>query len=194
MVSALMSRTGAAAVVEWVEGVRNVHENHIGVATNSPPFDWHMINLRNYVNQTAMDVPTLSLSGETVAPLGQGTGMLGLPGDFTPPSRFVRAAAFAVPRPHEVRIAREAFGRGEILHPAVAPQAADAAKRRQAAFGRNAGTGQHTHGMSGREPLGEILHVPRVPASRPPHLYPILTKRPSERPSGRARPTLDKAR
>jgi choloylglycine hydrolase len=91
----LHDRTGAAAVVEWVEGVRNVHENPIGVATNSPPFDWHMINLRNYVNQTAMDVPTLSLLGETVAPLGQGTGMLGLPGDFTPPSRFVRAAAFA---------------------------------------------------------------------------------------------------
>jgi choloylglycine hydrolase len=91
----LHDRTGAAAVVEWVDGVRKVHDNPIGVATNSPPFDWHMTNLRNYVNQTAMDVPTRSLSGETMAPLGQGTGMLGLPGDFTPPSRFVRAVAFA---------------------------------------------------------------------------------------------------
>jgi choloylglycine hydrolase len=72
-----------------------VHDNPIGVATNSPPFDWHMTNLRNYVNQTAMDVPTLALAGEAIAPLGQGTGMLGLPGDFTPPTRFVRAVAFA---------------------------------------------------------------------------------------------------
>jgi choloylglycine hydrolase len=88
-------RTGAAAVVEWVGGVRRVHDNPIGVATNSPPFDWHLTNLRNYVNQTAMDVPALSLGSQTLAPLGQGTGMLGLPGDFTPPSRFVRAVAFA---------------------------------------------------------------------------------------------------
>jgi choloylglycine hydrolase len=91
----LHDRNGSAAVVEWVGGTRQVHDNPIGVATNSPPFDWHMTNLRNYVNQTAMDVPTLSLAGEQLAPLGQGTGMLGLPGDFTPPSRFVRAAAFA---------------------------------------------------------------------------------------------------
>ena len=33
--------------------------------------------------------------GVTLQPLGQGTGMLGLPGDFTPPSRFVRAVAFS---------------------------------------------------------------------------------------------------
>jgi choloylglycine hydrolase len=88
-------RTGAAAVVEWVGGVRQVHDNPIGVATNSPPFDWHLTNLRNYVNQTAMDVPALALGSESLAPLGQGTGMLGLPGDFTPPSRFVRAVAFS---------------------------------------------------------------------------------------------------
>jgi choloylglycine hydrolase len=91
----LHDRAGAAAVVQWVGGVRHVHDNPIGVATNSPPFDWHLTNLRNYVNQTAMDVPPLSLDGEVLAPLGQGTGMLGLPGDFTPPSRFVRAVAFA---------------------------------------------------------------------------------------------------
>lgn len=91
----LHDRSGAASVVEWVGGKRHVHDNPIGVATNSPPFDWHMTNLRNYVNQTAMDVPTLSLDGEAIAPLGQGTGMLGLPEDFTPPSRFVRAVAFA---------------------------------------------------------------------------------------------------
>jgi choloylglycine hydrolase len=91
----LHDRGGAAAVVEWVGGARHVHDNPIGVATNSPPFDWHLTNLRNYVNQTAMDVPALSLDGEAISPLGQGTGMLGLPGDFTPPSRFVRAVAFA---------------------------------------------------------------------------------------------------
>lgn len=91
----LHDRGGAAAVVEWVEGRRRVYDNPIGVATNSPPFDWHMTNLRNYVNQTAMDVPSVSVDGTAIAPMGQGSGMLGLPGDFTPPSRFVRAVAFA---------------------------------------------------------------------------------------------------
>ena len=42
-----------------------------------------------------MDVPALAINGKIIAPLGEGTGMLGLPGDFTPPSRFVRAVAFS---------------------------------------------------------------------------------------------------
>jgi choloylglycine hydrolase len=91
----LHDRGGAAAVVEWVGGTRHVYDNPTGVATNSPPLDWHLANLRNYVNQTALDVPPLTVDGMTLAPLGEGSGMLGLPGDFTPPSRFVRAAAFA---------------------------------------------------------------------------------------------------
>ncbi len=91
----LHDRGGASAVIEWVGGARKVHDNPLGVATNSPPFDWHMTNLCNYVNQTAMDVPPLDIDGTTLAPIGQGSGMLGLPGDFTPPSRFVRAVAFS---------------------------------------------------------------------------------------------------
>jgi len=91
----LHDRNGEAAVVEWVGGTRQVYDNPIGVATNSPPFDWHLTNLRNYVNQSAMDVPALAINGKIIAPLGEGTGMLGLPGDFTPPSRFVRAVAFS---------------------------------------------------------------------------------------------------
>jgi choloylglycine hydrolase len=91
----LHDRDGAAAVIEWVAGRRHVYDNPIGVATNSPPLDWHLINLRNYINQTAMDVPSMTLDGRTYAPIGEGSGMLGLPGDFTPPSRFVRAVAFS---------------------------------------------------------------------------------------------------
>jgi choloylglycine hydrolase len=109
----LHDRTGAAAVVEWVGGIRRVHDNPIGVATNSPPFDWHVTNLRNYVNQTATDVPPLTIEGTTIAPIGEGTGMLGLPGDFTPPSRFVRAVAFAAAAR---RPATAAEGVGTVMH------------------------------------------------------------------------------
>lgn len=109
----LHDRSGAAAVVEWVGGTRHVHDNPTGVATNSPPLDWHLVNLRNYVNQTALDVPPVTVDGMTLAPLGEGSGMLGLPGDFTPPSRFVRAAAFAAAAR---KPATAAEGLGTVMH------------------------------------------------------------------------------
>jgi choloylglycine hydrolase len=87
--------SGKSIVVEYVGGKLNVHDNLLGVVTNSPTFDWHMTNLRNYVNFSLTNVPPVKLGAVTLQPFGQGTGMLGLPGDFTPPSRFVRAVAFS---------------------------------------------------------------------------------------------------
>jgi choloylglycine hydrolase len=84
---------GAAAVVEWVNGERRIHDNPLGVCTNAPPFDWHMTNLRNYVNLSATNVPPMDLDGVEIEGLGEGTGLLGLPGDWTPPSRFIRATS-----------------------------------------------------------------------------------------------------
>ena len=89
----LFDAGGDAAVVEWVGGERHVHENPVGVCTNAPPFDWHVTNLRNYVNLSATNVSPVDLDGVSVKGLGEGTGLLGLPGDWTPPSRFVRATA-----------------------------------------------------------------------------------------------------
>src|SRR5262245_55150190 len=86
---------GKSIVLEYVGGKLNIHDNPLGVMTNSPTFDWHMTNLRNYVNFSMTNRPPVELRGVTLQPFGQGTGMLGLPGDFTPPSRFVRAVAFS---------------------------------------------------------------------------------------------------
>ncbi len=85
---------GNCAVIEYVGGRLNVHRNPLGVITNAPTFDWHMTNLRNYIHLSAENAPPVVLAGETFAGFGQGTGMLGLPGDFTPPSRFIRAVVF----------------------------------------------------------------------------------------------------
>ena len=82
-------------VLEYIEGELKVHANPLGVMSNSPSFDWHMTNLSNYVNLTVNNVPQIDVGGKKIPGLGQGSGMLGLPGDFTPPSRFVRAVAFA---------------------------------------------------------------------------------------------------
>ena len=86
---------GRCVVLEYVGGELKIHDNPLGVMSNSPTFDWHLTNLRNYVNLTVTNVPPVDIAGIKLAGLGQGSGMLGLPGDFTPPSRFVRAVAFS---------------------------------------------------------------------------------------------------
>ena len=87
--------TGKSVVIEYVDGKLNIHDAPLGVITNSPTFDWHMTNLRNYVNFSMTNVSPVQLGPIKLVPTGQGSGMLGPPGDFTPPSRFVRAVAFS---------------------------------------------------------------------------------------------------
>ena len=87
--------SGKSIVIEYVGGKLNVYDNPLGVITNTPTFDWHMTNLRNYLNFSMTNAPPVQLGSIKLLPTGQGSGMLGLPGDFTPPSRFVRAVAFS---------------------------------------------------------------------------------------------------
>jgi len=105
-------RSGKSVVIEPVDKTLKIYDNPLGVVTNSPTFDWHMTNLRNYVNLTATNVPPLGLGGVTLAQFGQGSGLRGLPGDFTPPSRFVRAVAFsqsAIPSDTAAQAVLQAF-------------------------------------------------------------------------------------
>lgn len=87
---------GNCAVLEHVDGRLTVHHNPLGVITNSPTFDWHLTNVRNYVNLMADNAEPVTLDGAKFEAFGQGSGMHGLPGDFTPPSRFIRATALSV--------------------------------------------------------------------------------------------------
>ncbi len=89
-------KTGKSLVIEPIDGKLKLYDNPLGVMSNSPPFDWHMINLRNYIALRPNNIAPVTILGERLKQLGQGSGMLGLPGDFTPPSRFVRAAVFSV--------------------------------------------------------------------------------------------------
>jgi choloylglycine hydrolase len=86
---------GNSLVIEYTAGHLNIYDNPLGVITNSPAFDWHVTNLRNYTNLSPVNVPKKKLNDLVLRPFGQGSGWLGLPGDFTPPSRFVRAVAFS---------------------------------------------------------------------------------------------------
>lgn len=69
------------------EGLR-IYENPVGVLTNNPPFDEQLRGLDTYAHLTAEDP---QYTGDPRA-YSRGTGSVGLPGDLSSPSRFVRAA------------------------------------------------------------------------------------------------------
>lgn len=93
--------SGASIIIEITDGGRvSVHDAFLGVVANSPTYDWHLTNLRNYIGLTAEPSALLTIGGLRLAPFGGGSGLVGLPGDYSPPSRFVRAAALtALARP-----------------------------------------------------------------------------------------------
>ncbi len=91
----LLHDATASVTIEFRADGMRVLDNPVGVGTNSPYLDWHLTNLRNYVGISAEN-PTQKVKDTTLTPLGQGGGLLGLPGDYTPPSRFVRAAALVL--------------------------------------------------------------------------------------------------
>jgi len=84
--------TGDSLVAEYVGGELKLHDNAASVLTNSPTYDWHLTNLRNYLSLSTVGVSERQIGTANVTAIGQGGGMMGLPGDYTPPSRFVRAA------------------------------------------------------------------------------------------------------
>ncbi len=85
---------GRQIVIEYINGIPMIYENNLGVLTNSPGYQWHITNLDNYINLHSGGVAEHNFGNISVSPLGEGNGLLGLPGDMTPPSRFVRAAFF----------------------------------------------------------------------------------------------------
>lgn len=91
----LTEPSGKSVVIEYDNGEIVFFDNPLGVITNAPRFDWHMTNLWNYLNLSLVALPSKTLEEMDFAPLGAGSGMTGLPGDHTPPSRFVRAVAWS---------------------------------------------------------------------------------------------------
>ena len=86
---------GGDLVVEFLDGVAHIHDNAVGVLTNAPTYDWHLTNLRNYVGLTNVEAAPVNLMGLPVKAMGNGSGLLGMPGDVTPPSRFIRATVLS---------------------------------------------------------------------------------------------------
>ncbi len=84
--------SGKQIIIEFIDGKPNVYDSKLGVLTNSPEYPWQLKNLNNYVNLAPGTAGPIKFGAITLRAFGAGSGLLGLPGDFTPPSRFVRAA------------------------------------------------------------------------------------------------------
>jgi len=87
----ITDKSGQTLVIEPMKDGIVVHDNPLGVMTNSPDFDWHLTNIRNYIGVSPHKIGSIQLNGLSFSPFGGGSGSIGLPGDYTPPSRFLRA-------------------------------------------------------------------------------------------------------
>lgn len=87
----IADQTCSAALEVTKDGLKLL-DNPVGVLTNNPTFQFQLTNLSQYMNLVS-GYPKNCFSGlEGIAPFGQGLGSFGLPGDYSPTSRFVKAS------------------------------------------------------------------------------------------------------
>ncbi len=86
----IVSDRNESITVECMRDGLHVYDNSVGVLTNNPHFEIHMTNLCQYLNLTSAYPENRFHSEVKLSPFGVGMGAMGLPGDFSPVSRFVR--------------------------------------------------------------------------------------------------------
>lgn len=88
----LIADRNEAITVESVKDGLKIYDNPVGVLTNNPPFDEQLFQLNNYIHLSPK-TPKNSFSDKlSLNAYSRGMGALGLPGDLSSQSRFVRAA------------------------------------------------------------------------------------------------------
>ncbi|GIU27823.1 choloylglycine hydrolase family protein [Shewanella schlegeliana] len=88
-------KQGNSIVIEIMDhGKIHIHKNTAKVLTNSPDYNWQVTNLNNYINLHPGISPPQKINGVEAQSFGVGSNFVGLPGDISPPSRFVRAAFY----------------------------------------------------------------------------------------------------
>ena len=85
---------GKSAVFEFTDGALKIFDNPQGVLTNAPTFDWQCKNLENYFGLTPYSDKGAFFNLPGAKLVGQGGGLIGLPGNPLPSSRFIHTAAY----------------------------------------------------------------------------------------------------
>lgn len=81
-----------SVTLEAMEDGLRIHDNPIGILTNNPPFDYHLYHLRDFMHVSPVPSENRFAQQAQLTPYSNGMGGIGLPGDFSSASRFVRAA------------------------------------------------------------------------------------------------------
>ncbi len=79
-------------VVEPLKDGLKIYDNPVGILTNNPTFDFHMTNLSNFISVTRDEPCNKFCPGLNLVPYSRGMGGIGLPGDLSSASRFVKAS------------------------------------------------------------------------------------------------------
>lgn len=87
----IISDKQKSITVESTADGMHIFSNPVGVLANNPPFEYHMQNLRNYLHLDSQLTQTKLAQRFSFAPHSSGTGSIGLPGDPSSSSRFIRA-------------------------------------------------------------------------------------------------------
>ena len=86
----IVSERCGSLTVERTEAGLQIYDNPYGVLTNNPPFPFHLENVRQYLHLSAQYPENRLCREASLTPFGQGMGALGIPGDFSPASRFIK--------------------------------------------------------------------------------------------------------
>ena len=91
----LHDKTGASGVVEFKDGKQVHMPNPVGVTTNAPYLDWHYNNLKVHLPSLhALNPAPVEVNGARFSPVSQGQGFMGIPGDGSSTSRYLRATGY----------------------------------------------------------------------------------------------------
>lgn len=106
-----LDRLGRCVVLELTDRGTEIFCNPIGVLANSPGLAWHMTNLTNYLEVSPRQRGEAVWGGVRLTPFGQAGGTMPLPGGYTSPERFVRAAYLKthLPAPKDTQDAAVSF-------------------------------------------------------------------------------------
>lgn len=88
----MISDKNSCYTLENVREGMMIYDNPVGILTNNPTFDQQMLNLSNYINLTIEEPINRFSKSISLTPYSRGMGAIGLPGDNSSMSRFVRAS------------------------------------------------------------------------------------------------------
>ena len=109
----ILSDKECSVVIESTESGLHIYEDPYGVLTNDPPFEYHCLNLANYLMLSCEPVENHFAPSIDIPCYSKGMGAVGLPGDLSSASRFVKAA---FTRLHSVSGDSEAESVSQFFH------------------------------------------------------------------------------